>query len=38
VRLHRLSDDAGNALIEFAFVAPILVTLLLNLFDFSSLI
>ena len=30
--------DAGNALIEFALVAPILVLLLLNLFDFSSLI
>ena len=33
-----LAGDTGNALIEFAFVAPILVTLLLNLFDFSSLI
>jgi Flp pilus assembly protein TadG len=34
----RLIDNAGNALIEFAIVAPILVLLLLNLFDFSSLI
>jgi Flp pilus assembly protein TadG len=33
-----LANEAGNALIEFAFVAPILVTLLLNLFDFSALI
>jgi len=30
--------NAGNALIEFALVSPILVTLLVNLFDFSSLI
>lgn len=37
-RLHWLLDDRGNALIELAFVAPILVVLLLNLFDFSSLI
>jgi Flp pilus assembly protein TadG len=34
----RLIGNAGNALIEFALVAPILVLLLLNLFDFSSLI
>jgi Flp pilus assembly protein TadG len=34
----RLIGNAGNALIEFAFVAPILVMLLLNLFDFSALI
>jgi Flp pilus assembly protein TadG len=33
-----LACKAGNSLIEFALVAPILVTLLLNLFDFSSLI
>jgi hypothetical protein len=33
-----LASEAGNALIEFAFVAPILVTLLINLFDFSALI
>jgi Flp pilus assembly protein TadG len=38
VGIGRLTDDAGNSLIEFALVAPILVTLLLNLFDFSSLI
>ena len=34
----RLTCNTGNALIEFALVAPILVLLLLNLFDFSSLI
>jgi Flp pilus assembly protein TadG len=34
----RLIGNSGNALIEFALVAPILVLLLLNLFDFSSLI
>jgi Flp pilus assembly protein TadG len=33
-----LANNAGTALIEFAFVAPILTILLLNLFDFSSLI
>ena len=31
-------DRAGTAIIEFAFAAPILVLLLLNLFDFSVLI
>jgi Flp pilus assembly protein TadG len=36
--IRRLANDAGTALIEFAIVAPILVILLLNLFDFSSLI
>jgi Flp pilus assembly protein TadG len=36
--IRRLASDAGTALIEFAFVAPILSILLLNLFDFSSLI
>jgi len=34
----RLASDSGNALIELAFVAPILVMLLINLFDFSFLI
>jgi Flp pilus assembly protein TadG len=38
MRFGWLASEAGNALIEFAFVAPILVTLLLNLFDFSALI
>jgi Flp pilus assembly protein TadG len=33
-----LACNAGSSLIEFALVAPILVMLLLNLFDFSSLI
>ena len=33
-----LACNAGNALIEFALVAPILVTVLINLFDFSILI
>jgi Flp pilus assembly protein TadG len=33
-----LANNAGNALIEFALVAPILVTLLLNLYDFSVLL
>jgi Flp pilus assembly protein TadG len=36
--IRRLANDAGTALIEFAIVAPILVILLLNLFDFSALI
>jgi len=38
MRFHWLASEAGNALIEFALVAPILALLLLNLFDFSSLI
>src|SRR5215469_11809542 len=33
-----LVNDVGNALIEFGLVAPILVTLLLNLYDFSVLL
>jgi Flp pilus assembly protein TadG len=33
-----LATDAGTAIIEFALAAPILVVLLLNLFDFSVLI
>src|SRR5215472_629890 len=33
-----LADEAGNAMVEFALAAPILITLLLNLFDFSVLI
>ena len=33
-----LANDAGVAIIEFALAAPILVILLLNLFDFSVLI
>jgi TadE-like protein len=33
-----LVSDTGTALIEFAFVAPILAILLLNLFDFSTLV
>ena len=37
IPLRWLVDDAGNALIEFALIAPILVTLLLNLYDFSVL-
>ena len=32
-----LANDAGTAIIEFALAAPILVVLLLNLFDFSVL-
>jgi Flp pilus assembly protein TadG len=32
------SDDAGNALIEFALVAPILLVLITNILDFSRLI
>jgi Flp pilus assembly protein TadG len=32
------ADRAGTAIIEFALAAPILVVLLLNLFDFSVLI
>ena len=36
--VHWLASDAGTALVELAFVAPILVLLLLNLFDFSSLV
>ena len=32
------ANDTGNALIEFALVAPILVSMLLNLYDFSVLI
>jgi Flp pilus assembly protein TadG len=38
MRFHWLASEAGNALIEFALVAPILATLLLNQFDFSTLI
>jgi Flp pilus assembly protein TadG len=33
-----LANDAGTAMVEFALAAPILVLLLLNLFDFSVLI
>src|SRR5215471_18426862 len=33
-----LGDRVGTAIIEFALAAPILVLLLLNLFDFSVLI
>jgi Flp pilus assembly protein TadG len=32
------TDDAGNALIEFALVAPILLVLITNILDFSRLI
>ena len=38
VRVRCLADRAGTAMIEFALAAPILVVLLLNLFDFSVLI
>lgn len=34
----RFGDRSGTAIIEFALAAPILVVLLLNLFDFSVLI
>jgi Flp pilus assembly protein TadG len=33
-----LANDAGTAMVEFALAAPILVVLVLNLFDFSVLI
>src|SRR6266566_4716233 len=33
-----LAEESGNAMIEFALAAPILVVLLLNLVDFSVLI
>ena len=33
-----LANDGGTAMVEFALTAPILVVLLLNLFDFSVLI
>ena len=33
-----LAKDGGTAMVEFALAAPILVVLLLNLFDFSVLI
>jgi Flp pilus assembly protein TadG len=33
-----LANDGGTAMVEFALAAPILVLLLLNLFDFSVLI
>jgi Flp pilus assembly protein TadG len=36
--IRRLADNAGTAILEFALAAPILVVLLLNLFDFSVLI
>jgi hypothetical protein len=36
--IHRLAGRAGTAIIEFALAAPILVIVLLNLFDFSVLI
>jgi Flp pilus assembly protein TadG len=38
VRVRFLADRAGTAILEFALAAPILVVLLLNLFDFSVLI
>ena len=38
VRLRCLADKTGTAIIEFAFATPILVVLVLNLFDFSVLI
>jgi len=38
VRARFLADSAGTAILEFALAAPILVVLLLNLFDFSVLI
>src|SRR6516162_6490991 len=31
-------DPDGNAIIEFAFAAPVLVVLIVNILDFSSLI
>lgn len=33
-----LTEEDGNVVIEFAFVAPILVVLIVNILDFSSLI
>jgi hypothetical protein len=38
MRVRCLADRTGTAIIEFALAAPILVILLLNLFDFSVLI
>jgi hypothetical protein len=38
ISVRLLASDAGTALIELAFVAPILALLLLNLFDFSTLV
>jgi Flp pilus assembly protein TadG len=38
VRILFLADRAGTAILEFALAAPILVVVLLNLFDFSVLI
>jgi Flp pilus assembly protein TadG len=38
MRVRCLADKTGTAMIEFALAAPILVILLLNLFDFSVLI
>ena len=37
-RVRCFGDSAGTAIIEFAFATPILVVLVLNLFDFSVLI
>jgi Flp pilus assembly protein TadG len=34
----RILDADGNVMIEFAFVAPILVVLIINILDFASLI
>jgi len=33
-----ITEASGNAVIEFAFVAPVLVVLIMNIFDFSALI
>ena len=34
----RASNDDGNVLLEFAFVAPVLIVLIINILDFSRLI
>ena len=36
VHVHRLKDESGQAMIEFALILPILLALLIGIFDFGA--